>query len=257
MNTIHIFCGPTIPKQEVISAFIKSSVAESIIAQENIIILPPVAEGDVYRSVLKKPAIIGIIDGYFGNLPSVWHKEILFAMKQGIHVFGSSSMGALRAAELHAFGMIGCGKIYQDYASGILEDDDEVAVVHAPAEVGYSSLSEAMVNIRYTLDKAVTNNVITQKTHRMFIDIAKKQYYPKRTYESVIKLFGDLGGDFDEITKLQTWLQQNKIDQKRLDALEMVDTIKKLLQKPLVTKSVSYYFEHTSFWDRSIKRHQS
>ena len=43
---------------------------------------------------------IGIIDGYFERVPSVWHKEILWAMAEGIHVFGSASMGALRAAEL-------------------------------------------------------------------------------------------------------------------------------------------------------------
>ena len=70
---------------------------------------------------------IGIIDGYFENIPSVWHKEILWAMSQGIHVFGSASMGALRAAELAPFGMEGVGAIFEAYRDGWLEDDDEVA----------------------------------------------------------------------------------------------------------------------------------
>ena len=60
-----------------------------------------------------RPAVIGIIDGYFEIVPTVWHKEILWAMAQGIHVFGAASIGALRAAELDAFGMRGIGRIYE------------------------------------------------------------------------------------------------------------------------------------------------
>ena len=72
---------------------------------------PPASEGDVYRTACKRPLAIGLIDGCFENVPSVWHKEILWALTQGIHVFGSASMGALRAAELETFGMIGVGRI--------------------------------------------------------------------------------------------------------------------------------------------------
>ena len=61
----------------------------------------PSAQGDVYRVAQERPSAIGIVDGYFEGVLSVWHKEILWAMAEGIHVFGSASMGALRAAELH------------------------------------------------------------------------------------------------------------------------------------------------------------
>ena len=52
--------------------------------------------------------------------PTVWHKEILWAMAQGIHVFGGASIGALRAAELDVFGMKGIGRIYEDFRDGVL-----------------------------------------------------------------------------------------------------------------------------------------
>ncbi|TVT40867.1 hypothetical protein FNH05_23330 [Amycolatopsis rhizosphaerae] len=45
-----------------------------------------------------------MIDGYFHHVPSVQHKEILYAQHQGLMVVGCSSMGALRAAELTDFG---------------------------------------------------------------------------------------------------------------------------------------------------------
>ncbi|MBV5331336.1 tfuA protein, partial [bacterium] len=73
----------------------------------------------------------------------------------------ASSMGALRAAELHVFGMVGIGRVFADYRDLIHEDDDEVAVIHGPAELGYPALSEAMVNIRATIAQAVVERVLT------------------------------------------------------------------------------------------------
>ena len=116
---------------------------------------PPLRQGELYQAALTRPAIIGITDGYFEVTPTVWHKEILWAMTQGIHVYGSASIGALRAAELHFFGMKGVGRIFEAYRQGILSDDDEVAVLHGPEELDYPAVTEAMVNIRATLDSAV------------------------------------------------------------------------------------------------------
>ncbi len=101
--TAYVFAGPTISRDEVARR------------QPTSICLPPVAQGDVYRVAQGRPGAIGIIDGYFEGALSVWHKEILWAMAEGIHVFGSASMGALRAAELHAFGMRGVGPIFEAY----------------------------------------------------------------------------------------------------------------------------------------------
>ena len=78
---------------------------------------PPVRMGDVFRAASERPRSIVIIDGLFERIPAVWHKEILFALDRGIAVYGGSSMGALRAAELDAFGMVGIGSIYRDFAS--------------------------------------------------------------------------------------------------------------------------------------------
>lgn len=92
------------------------------------------------------PAAIGVIDGVFLQDLSVWHKELLYAMEKGVAVFGASSMGALRAAELAPFGMRGVGEVYRQYAEGRLNDDDEVAVVHASSDAGHRKITEPMVN---------------------------------------------------------------------------------------------------------------
>ena len=35
---------------------------------------PPVRQGELYRVALDRPAVIGVIDGYFETTPTVWHK---------------------------------------------------------------------------------------------------------------------------------------------------------------------------------------
>ena len=96
-------------------------------------------QGELYVAAHAKPAAIGMVDGYFDGVPAVWHKEVLWALQAGIAVFGASSMGALRAAELHSFGMRGIGRIFEDYRDGRLTDDDEVALLHGPAEADTSN----------------------------------------------------------------------------------------------------------------------
>ena len=149
---------------------------------------PPVRQGDLYRAALERPAIIGVIDGYFEIVPTVWHKEILWAMQAGIHVYGAASIGALRAAELDAFGMRGIGRIYEDFRDGVLEDDDEVAVLHGPEELGYPPLTEAMVNIRATFEAAGGGRRrSTRKLAARLTEIAKGLFYKERSYEAVLQ----------------------------------------------------------------------
>lgn len=88
----------------------------------------PASQGDFIAAAVELPKAMVLIDGYFEHVPAVHHKEILWALDQGIPVYGASSIGALRAAELSRFGMIGVGKIYQSFESGELERDDEVAL---------------------------------------------------------------------------------------------------------------------------------
>src|SRR5688572_11448701 len=134
MTTL-IYIGPTLPADEVQRALPAA------------MLMPPAAVGDILRaSRMRGVRRIAIVDGYFERMAAVWHKEILVALERGIMVYGAASMGALRAAELAQFGMIGVGLIYRGYARGALVADDEVAVAHLPGEYGYRAVSDALVN---------------------------------------------------------------------------------------------------------------
>jgi hypothetical protein len=213
--------------------------------------LPPAAQGDVYRAAQRSPQMIGIIDGYFERIPSVWHKEILWAMSQGIHVFGSASMGALRAAELADFGMEGVGAIFGMYRDGILEDDDEVAVVHGTREFGFRAGSEAMVDVRCTLEKAVEDGVLSASTATAVQSLAKSMFYPERKYQLIIKRAAKLDLPPGELSALVKWLPRGRVSQKRADALAMLRVIRERVASGFEPKSVKYAFENSWMWEQA------
>ncbi len=238
MNVI-IFTGPTL--------------SETLGRRElEAIYLPPAAQGDVYRAVTSRPVAIGIIDGVFDQVPSIWHKEILWAMSQGIHVFGSASMGALRAAELADFGMQGVGEIFRAYQNGTLEDDDEVAVVHGTAKDGFCNLSDAMVNIRQTLLRAEREGLLSPAVRSNLERIAKDLYYPERSYARVLELGGQLGEPMSELNALRAWLPEGKVDQKREDALEMLRAMSAAISQGLPRNVVDYKLENTVVWNALV-----
>lgn len=150
--------------------------------------LPPASQGDVLRALQGGATRIGIIDGYFNHVPSVWHKEILLALEQGVPVYGAASMGALRAAELHGFGMQGVGRVFEWYRDGALTDDDEVAVVHGSGEDGYRQLSEALVNVREHLSAAVSSESVTASFAASLFAIAQGLFYRERSYPRLFAL---------------------------------------------------------------------
>lgn len=144
---------------------------------------PPVRRGDVLAAAKEKPPLIGIIDGVFMHTLAPSPREILQAIQLGVPILGSSSLGALRAVELEAFGMIGVGTIFELYKTRTLIADDEVALVFAGDDL--RALSEPMVNIRYALDAAVARGIITGIERRRLIKIGKTIYFPERTWRSL------------------------------------------------------------------------
>ncbi len=215
--------------------------------------LPPVAQGDVYRAAQEAPVAIGIIDGYFENVPSVWHKEILYALSQGIRVFGAASMGALRAAELAPFGMEGVGAIFEAYRDGVLEDDDEVAMIHGPERFGYPVFSEAMVNIRRTLSDAFAVGIISADTQESLVTISKGLPYRERTYAATLTLGRQSGLPGQELDRFLSWLPDGRVDQKREDALLMLRVMRRRLQGRPEPKRVVFHFEQTTLWERATR----
>ena len=242
-----IFLGPSL------------AVAEAR-EQLDAVFLPPVRQGDIYRAVQRhKPAVIGIVDGYFHQTPAVWHREILWAMTTGVHVLGAASMGALRAAELEPFGMRGVGRIFEAYRDGSyapfddpFEDDDEVAVIHGPAELGFVAVSEAMVDIRDVLARAGEAGVIDAGFRDRLASIGKAMPYRERTLAHILEHAASGGADAGALERLTAWLPSQRTSRKRLDAELLLQEARKLHQDYPGPMAAPFRFEPAVVWCKYV-----
>ncbi|MBE6497730.1 MAG: TfuA-related McrA-glycine thioamidation protein [Methanobrevibacter sp.] len=184
----------------------------------------PIKRGDLSIALKENPDIIGIIDGVFHQNSAVGHKEILNVIKNGVKVYGASSMGALRASELDTLGMTGIGYVYNQYASGEVDSDDDVAVMLDSETL--EALSEPLINMKYVFTNAVKENIITNDEKDELLSIAKKTFYPKRNYAQTLAQ-----SSLDNDTKgiLINFIRES-VDIKKEDAKELLKTIKQDLQ---------------------------
>ena len=230
-----VFCGPSLRPEE------GRGVLEATF-------LPPAQQGDLYRALRRGPVAMGLIDGLFDQVNAVAHKEILWAMSQGVHVLGGASMGALRAAELESFGMEGVGSIFEDFQRGRLEDDDEVAVLHGSAEDDYRPLSEPMVNIRATLAAARTAGVVSPTTEDALLTLAKALFYPDRAWPTLLARAREQGLEAGAGEALGGFVRSHRVDQKREDALRLLGVMRERFSGEVAPKTVRYHFSHTDAW---------
>jgi hypothetical protein len=113
--------------------------------------------------------------------------------------------------------MVGIGEIYRMYRSGELESDDEVALVFDP--VSGLSLSEPLINIRFTLRQAKESGIIDTAVHDALLASARSLFYPKRTYRAIVSGSGE-AVDTAARERFLAWADTHACDQKRTDAVE-------------------------------------
>lgn len=213
---------------------------------------PPCAKGDVYMAAAEGPPAMGIVDGYFQSRPAVWHKEILWALSRGIPVYGAASIGALRAAELCDYGMVGVGLVFERFRSGEVLGDDEVAVQHGPEELGFPALNTALVDIEATLDRALDDGVIGAGFAETCRSIARESFFPDRRWDRIL---GRLGADARwqrDCRCLARWLREGTLSVKAADAAAMLARMAGDSRAGWPAPRVEGEFRETLLWRRMV-----
>lgn len=225
-----LFAGPSLPDA-------------TRICGDAFTVRPPAAHGDALAAVRAGARAIGIVDGSFEHVAPVWHKEILFALDSGVHVFGAASMGALRAAECACFGMIGIGRIYADFASGRRVDDADVALLHGPAELGYPALSLPLVNVDATLDRIADEKRLDAARLARLREAAAGLFYKTRTWSRIV----ETAGMAEDGPRLLQLLHASAVDRKREDALLLVAAMADFPPQTPARRG-NWRFHATSLW---------
>jgi hypothetical protein len=173
------FAGPSLPQSP-------TSGWRALLSR--IDLRPPAKRGDILTALCDHPRALVLLDGLFHTVPSVTHKELLYAIDSGAAVIGAASMGALRAAELEPFGMTGIGCIFELFRTGELEGDDEVAILHAPGHLGYTPVTAALVEIRLMVRALVSEGVINPGSADAFIDQVKALSFQHRHWTRIHRM---------------------------------------------------------------------
>ncbi|MGV9775240.1 TfuA-like protein [Streptosporangium sp. NPDC003464] len=209
--TAVVFAGPSLDR-------------ESVPRRQDIEVLPPIQRGDINALIARDrpPTVIGIVDGRFMQSLSISPKEVLKAIDLGIKVFGSSSMGALRAVECAPYGMEGIGKIFDEYLSGRIDADDEVAMVYSDED--FQPISEPLVNMRFAVAAGLSAGAFEERTGESFLRTAKRLYFPERTVARVLRL---LTGEVAEAERrrVEEFFAASAPDTKRDDATELMSRV--------------------------------
>ena len=203
-----VFLGPSLPRLE----------ASRILYAD---LRPPVKRGDL-PALDDDVRVIGIIDGVFMGEAAVGHREIIDKLKSGVKVYGASSMGALRAAELQDFGMIGVGTIFGRYSKGEIDGDDEVALIFNPETL--EPLSEPLVNMRLNLERAVIDGLITETEAIQTISCLKSIYFPKRSL-AMLRECMEHNLAIEKNMAVAKKFETDYVDHKKEDAVKLLTTI--------------------------------
>lgn len=214
---VHVYTGPTLSGADVLD------VVPGAVVQ------PPVAHGDLLRVPTRPGDVVVLIDGLFHQVASVRHKEILQLLADGVHVVGCSSMGALRAAELYPYGMVGNGAVFEMYRHGVIDADDEVAVMHGAAPE-YRRMSDSLVVFRYAVAGALEAGGIDRRCAETVIRHAAALHYTERSWGAVEALCREDPESRDAVARLRAFVAAHpeRADVKAADALDTLTRLAEL-----------------------------
>jgi hypothetical protein len=203
-DKVLIYAGPSLDS---------NTIAEQL-GDCDVLLKPPVKHGDFASDVLEfEPTHILILDGLFHHSLSLWHKEVIWALQiPGVKgIYGASSMGALRAADLADYGVIGCGKIFNWFYEGIISDESEVACVYGE---DYKELTIPLVNVRGALLQDIEGGIVALYEADYIFSRARAIHWTERTIKALENAHPYLPSIFH--------------DQKKVDALELLCTFRDL-----------------------------
>jgi ribosomal protein S12 methylthiotransferase accessory factor len=204
-----IFVGPSFPALRV-QEFVPDAEVR-----------PPIRRGDL--DAVAAGAVVAILDGVSGAELGVTAKEIAQAIARGARVVGGAGIGALRAVEVP--GMIGVGHIHEMYKGGLLDRDDEVAVV--VDEDSGRAVTEPLVNVRFAVEAMVTSASLERRVGDAIVSAAEKLHFADRTYARILREAG-IAGD-PQIEVLAAALQS--IDLRREDAQTVLESLPRLARE--------------------------
>ncbi|WP_338803775.1 TfuA-like protein [Xenorhabdus griffiniae] len=184
---------------------------------------PPIQTGDLLElSGSGRPVLI--TDGLFGSNMSITVVECLNFINAGGILLGSSSMGALRAADCYIQGMVGIGQIFQGYLFGYYHSDADVALRYHTDN--YQEITLSYVHIEYIACYLMAKGQISSLQKRQMMALVRQIIWYERYIDQVIDAMFKIAPHLD-IAQLYSLFKDDTMHPKKQDARLAIDYLVK------------------------------
>jgi hypothetical protein len=194
----------------------------------NAIFAPAIKRGDTLIDIRHGTHVIVIIDGRFQQSMAVSPTELMDALRCGVRIYGSSSMGAMRAAELEPYGMIGHGKIFEYIKDTAYFRDDYLGQVFTSGK--HKSKSEPYVNFMFSLLDMLEKNEIDQQTYDVLEPMYRALHFSERDLYTLIDKIREDHPNGEKMLVNIAKKAFSKHNQKREDGMGLLARVKSDLQ---------------------------
>lgn len=186
----------------------------------------PIKRRDVWLDIKQGYHVLGIVDGEFLQNLAVSPSEIADAMRCGIKVYGSSSMGAMRAAELREYGMIGVGRIFEHIRDADYFKDDHLGQLFADG--AGSKFSLPFLDLKLGIEDLSEKGKVGKEDAAVVIRLYEQLHFSERSFSALRASLRK--ADRDDLAKLLAGLERQISSAKQRDGLLLLNKIKQDLQ---------------------------
>lgn len=190
----------------------------------------PAEQGDIAAAILDGFETILIIDGYFYTKIPCTTLEVMVALEQGINIFGTAGIGALRAVELDQCGMVGMGYVYNYLKQQPIKPYHIVAQTYDEYD---RPLTTPLIQIIYFLECAYQDGIINHDEQQTLNEQANRIHFTLLSFDSFfdhIEVSRAL--DQDSSARLKSYQNDDRerFNIKKHDAKQLLSTYKEILK---------------------------
>ena len=208
---VKVYTGMTLEKREVLEII------------PGAFVVGPVQRDDVLYDIDSRVNVVVIIDGKFQQSLAVSPGEIMDALRCGLKVYGSSSMGALRASELYPYGMVGCGEIFELIRDTPYFRDDFLG--QSFHEDGTKNISVPYINFHFALKKLVQSAQISQEDGEFLDNSYRNLHFTERDLINLKLLIKRDHSRCETLCSIAE-MAMRTFNQKRDDAINLLNEVR-------------------------------
>ena len=119
--------------------------------------------------------------------------------------------------------MRGVGEIFEMYRCGEIDGDDEVGMLHGPADRGYPAQTVALVNLRHACRAGALTGRVAAAAGTRIVAAAKALPFMLRSWDDLALAVGEQ--DRPALTALAAGIDSGEWDLKRQDALAALHAV--------------------------------